>query len=133
MLNDPQVARAFAEMVNNPGGSHSVQSLSRSAGLSRSVFMARFAHAYGDSPMSVLRQLRMRQAASLLKKNGSSIERVARKVGYESRSSFFRAFKEAYGTDPSDYARQSGERQDHLSNSNERSNQKELKKSFSFA
>ena len=106
MLNDPQLARAFAEMASNPGASHSVESLSRSAGLSRSVFMARFTSAYGDPPMSVLRQLRMRQAASLLKQNGASIERVARSIGYESRSSFFRAFREAYGIDPSDYAKQ---------------------------
>jgi len=133
MLTDPQLARAFAEMAGNPGAFHSVESLSRIAGLSRSVFMARFTRAYGDSPMSVLRQLRMRQAASLLKKSGASIERVARSVGYESRSSFFRAFREAYGTDPSDYAKQRWERKGHPMNSNEISDLEKVKKSFLFA
>jgi AraC family transcriptional activator of mtrCDE len=123
MLNDPNVARAFAEMVSNPEASHSVERLSRSSGLSRSVFMARFTRAYGDSPMAILRELRMRQAASLLEKNLLSIERVARSVGYESRSSFFRAFREAFGTDPSDYAKQLSERQGQPSISNEKSSQ----------
>ena len=127
MLNDPQVARAFAEMASNPGASHSVQSLSRSAGLSRSVFMARFTRAYGAPPMAVLRQLRMRQAASLIEKKLLSIERVARSVGYESRSSFFRAFREAYGADPSDYAKQLSERQGQPKISNGKSGQTEVK------
>jgi AraC family transcriptional activator of mtrCDE len=126
MLNDPQVARAFAEMASNPGASHSVQSLSRIAGLSRSVFMARFTRAYGASPMAILRKLRMRQAASLLEKNVLSIERVARSVGYESRSSFFRAFREAFGTDPSEYAKQLSERQRLPRISDERSSQEEV-------
>jgi len=127
MLNDPQVARAFAEMASNPGASHSVQSLSRSAGLSRSVFMARFTRAYGASPMAVLRQLRMRQAASLIEKKLLSVEKVARSVGYESRSSFFRAFREAYGTDPTDYAKQLSEQQGQPKSSDAKGDQAEAK------
>lgn len=110
MLNDPQIARAFSDMARNPGASHSVQSLSSSAGLSRSVFMRRFVCAYGESPIALLRQLRMRKAAALLEKGVMSVEQVAKCVGYESRSSFFRAFKEAYGTDPTAYVKEIGRR-----------------------
>jgi len=42
MLGDPQIARAFAEMVTHPELPHSVESLTQTAGLSRSVFMAGF-------------------------------------------------------------------------------------------
>jgi AraC family transcriptional activator of mtrCDE len=103
VLGDPQIARAFADMVAQPGRSHSVQALSEKAGLSRSVFMARFTTAFGRSPMAVLRQLRMRHAAVLLKSDHLSIEQISRLAGYASRSSFFKAFQKAYGSDPSNY------------------------------
>ena len=103
VLGDPQIARAFADMVAQPGRSHSVQALSEKAGLSRSVFMARFTTAFGRSPMALLRQLRMRHAAVLLKSNHLSIEQISHRAGYASRSSFFKAFQKAYGSDPSNY------------------------------
>jgi AraC-like DNA-binding protein len=51
MLNDIQIARAFSEMVADPGLDHSVHSLARVACLSRSAFMARFTAVMGRSPM----------------------------------------------------------------------------------
>jgi AraC family transcriptional regulator, activator of mtrCDE len=101
--NDPPIARAFAEMASRPSLQHSVQALAHSAGLSRSAFMARFAAAFGESPMSVLRRLRMRNAATLLAANAPSIDQVALLAGYQSRSSFTRTFRRLYGTDPTDY------------------------------
>jgi AraC family transcriptional activator of mtrCDE len=103
ILSDPPIARAFAEMASRPGLQHTIQSLAHSAGLSRSAFMARFATAFGESPMSVLRRLRMRNAAALLEANARSIDQVALLAGYQSRSSFTRTFRRAYGTDPSEY------------------------------
>lgn len=103
LLSDPPIARAFAEMASRPAANYSVQTLCRSVGLSRSAFMARFTAAFGESPMSVLRRLRMRQAASMLAANALSIERVALQAGYQSRSSFTRTFRKHYGTDPSEY------------------------------
>ncbi len=103
ILGDPRVAHAFAEMVARPGAPHCVTSLSQTVGLSRSVFMARFAAAFGCAPMAVLRQLRMRHAAGMLTTSHLSIDQVSHGVGYASRSSFFRAFRKTYGSDPSDY------------------------------
>ncbi|AYG62223.1 helix-turn-helix transcriptional regulator [Rhizobium jaguaris] len=103
LLNDPPIARAFAEMASSPAADFSVQTLCRSVGLSRSAFMARFTAAFGESAMSVLRRLRMRHAASLLAANALSVEQVALQAGYQSRSSFTRTFRQHYGTDPSDY------------------------------
>ena len=103
ILGDPQVAHAFAEMVARPGAPHSITGLSQKVGLSRSVFMARFAAAFGCAPMAVLRQLRMRHAAGMLTNSHLSIDQVSHGVGYASRSSFFRAFRKTYGSDPSDY------------------------------
>jgi AraC-like DNA-binding protein len=96
-LCDSRIARAFSDMLARPGAPHTVQTLAHTAGLSRSAFMARFTRAIGDSPMTVLRQLRMRRARILLATNSLSIDQVASAVGYSSRSSFHRAFRKAFG------------------------------------
>lgn len=103
ILSDPQIARAFAEMTAQPGAHHSVQRLAQSACLSRSTFMARFRDLFGQTPMEVLRELRMRQAASMLCADDSSIEQIARAAGYADRSSFLRVFRKTYGVEPSAY------------------------------
>jgi AraC family transcriptional activator of mtrCDE len=103
MFSDPHIARAFADMVTQPGAPHSIQSLSQSACLSRSAFMSHFTSLFGRAPMEVLREIRMRQAAALLANDSMSIEQIARAVGYERRSSFMRAFRKVYGNNPSDY------------------------------
>jgi AraC-like DNA-binding protein len=108
VLGDPQVARALADMLARPGGEHSVSHLARTAGLSRSSFMARFADAFGTSPMTALRNIRMRHAAEMLEADILSIEQIAHAVGYGSRSSFFRAFRQTFGHDPSTHRSRAG-------------------------
>jgi len=103
VLNDPQIARALSDMVARPDAPHSVETLSGTSALSRSAFMLRFTNALGASPMTVLRQMRMRQAKILLAIDSLSIDQIARAVGYANRTSFFRAFRKTHGMDPSDY------------------------------
>jgi AraC family transcriptional activator of mtrCDE len=103
VLSDPPIARAFADMVNRPAAQHTVRSLSQSVGLSRSAFMARFAAAFDEAPIAILRRLRMRHAAELLAANALSVDQVAMQAGYQSRSSFTRTFRRLYGSDPSEY------------------------------
>jgi AraC family transcriptional activator of mtrCDE len=110
LLSDPQVARAFADMVAHPGARHSVDSLARTAFLSRSAFVARFTRVVGRSPMSILRDLRMRQAADQLRSTTMTVDEIAHHAGYASRSSFVRAFREAHGCDPTSYRRSHGEK-----------------------
>jgi AraC family transcriptional activator of mtrCDE len=100
LLRDPQIARAFADMVARPGSPHTVLTLCHTSGLSRSAFMARFRDALGASPMAVLRQIRMRHAATLLEAGTLSVDQIAGACGYASRSSFFRAFQKSVGNDP---------------------------------
>lgn len=103
ILADRQITRAFADMVARPGAAHTVQSLAYSASLSRSAFMARFSQIFGRSPMAILRDIRMRQAALDLTTTTTPVDVVAHNAGYESRSSFVRAFRKAYNVDPSEY------------------------------
>lgn len=102
-FSDPPIARAFSVMVTDPGAPHTVNSLAAIAHISRSAFMARFREAFGNSPMAVLRQLRMRHAATLLKADVLSIDQIANATGYSGRGSFYRAFRQAYSSDPADY------------------------------
>jgi AraC family transcriptional activator of mtrCDE len=103
ILADRQITRAFADMIARPGAAHTVQSLAHTASLSRSAFMARFSEIFGRSPMAILRDLRMRQAALDLTTTTMPVDVVAHNAGYESRSSFVRAFRKAYAVDPSEY------------------------------
>jgi AraC-like DNA-binding protein len=103
MLRDPQIARAFSEMASRPGRHHSLQSLAGAAALSRSTFVQRFTDLVGRPPMTVLRDLRMRQAAHQLASNTLTLDQIAGHAGYDSRTSFVRAFRKAYGTDPTAY------------------------------
>jgi AraC-like DNA-binding protein len=103
LLRDPQISRAFADMAARPSMSHTINSLAQSVALSRSAFMVRFRDAFGQPPMAILRQLRMRHAAALLSTQALSIDHVARAAGYQSRSSFSRAFRRSHGRDPTEY------------------------------
>jgi AraC-like DNA-binding protein len=103
MLRDPQIARAFSEMTAQPGAHHSLHSLAQCAALSRSAFVQRFTELVGRPPMTVLRDLRMRQAAHQLASATLTVDQIAGDAGYESRSSFVRAFRKAHGIDPTEY------------------------------
>jgi AraC family transcriptional activator of mtrCDE len=103
ILSDRQITRAFADMVARPSAPHTVQSLAHSAGMSRSAFMSRFTAVLGRAPMSMLRDLRLRQAALDLTTTTTPIEVIAHNAGYESRSSFARRFAKVYGKDPTEY------------------------------
>ncbi len=103
ILSDPQIAQAFAEMASAPGAAHTVPSLAKQVGMSRSLFIERFGALFGRPPGEVLREVRMRRAAQLLAANARSIDAVANDVGYANRSSFMRAFRKSYGVDPSEY------------------------------
>lgn len=103
LLRDPQISKAFSEMVAAPGRDHSVHSLAKYVGMSRSAFMSRFTNGFGHSPMAILRELRLRHALRLLATPLLSMDQVAREIGYKNRSSFSRAFKEMYHVDPTEY------------------------------
>lgn len=98
LLRDPRIARAFSAMVARPGAPHSVDTLAVACGMSRSAFTASFTQALGEAPMTVLRQLRMHHARTLLAGRSLSMDQVAGAVGYSSKSSFRRALRRSGGT-----------------------------------
>jgi AraC family transcriptional activator of mtrCDE len=103
ILGDPQITRAFAGMVERPGAAHTVQSLAKEAGLSRTAFIDRFRRLFMKTPMVVLRDLRMREAARALVAGQTSLDQIAFDTGYQDRSGFLRAFRKVYGCEPAEF------------------------------
>jgi AraC-like DNA-binding protein len=100
-LESPQMAKAVDQILDNPAGQHTVESLAVAASLSRSAFAKRFHDAFGKPPMNFLHDIRMQRAARLLQVNSDvSMDEVALQVGFQSRSHFSRAFKKYYGMSP---------------------------------
>lgn len=58
-IRDPGLARALDAMLRAPSRQHSLKSLAATAGMSRSNFNARFAEAFGLTPLDWLKVLRV--------------------------------------------------------------------------
>lgn len=99
-LADPNLWQALRVMLDDPGGTHSLESLADAAGMSRSRFAEQFKDAYGLAPMSFLRELRMARAAQMLLDGNEPVKRIAERLGFQSRSAFTRAFTEFCGRSP---------------------------------
>jgi transcriptional regulator GlxA family with amidase domain len=102
-LMNPQLGRALVAMLGRPEQAHSLESLARLAGMSRSRFAHHFSATYGRSPIDYLHGVRLKAAAKLLSRSETSVKSVAAAVGFASRSHFSRAFKREYGLDPTAY------------------------------
>ncbi|MEM9605251.1 MAG: AraC family transcriptional regulator [Pseudomonadota bacterium] len=100
VLHDPKLWPALQSMLDDPGETHSLDSLAEAAGMSRSAFAKRFGDAFGCGPMELLRELRMQRAAALLVETDAPVKRIADLSGFRSRSAFSRAFEAAMGFAP---------------------------------
>jgi AraC-like DNA-binding protein len=99
-LEDTRLGRALAAMHEHPERAYTLPELAEVAGMSRSVFAARFADAVARSPIEFLKTVRLTRAARLLADSDLPVKTIAAQVGYESRSSFTRAFSAAHGSSP---------------------------------
>lgn len=102
-LRDPQVWDALRVMLDAPGEPHTVESLAERVGMSRSTFANRFSAAYGSGPIDLLRDLRLRKAAVLLRDTKTPVKRIAHMVGFSSRTAFSRLFEQRVGKSPQQF------------------------------
>jgi AraC family transcriptional regulator, activator of mtrCDE len=99
-VTDDRRARALRSILERSSEPFTVESLAAIAGMSRSSFAARFAEAFGQTPMSLLRVARLRRARELLLTTDTPVARIAHEVGFLGRSNFSRAFRKMYSADP---------------------------------
>jgi AraC-like DNA-binding protein len=99
-LEDTRLGRAVAAMREHPAHAFTLTELADVAGMSRTVFAARFANALAQPPIVFLKKLRLSRAADLLVRTDLPVKAIAAQVGYASRSSFTRAFVACHGAAP---------------------------------
>jgi AraC-like DNA-binding protein len=99
-VTDDRLARALRAILERFAEPFTVETLADIAGMSRSSFAARFAEAFGETPMTLLRDARLRRARELLVTTDTPVARIAHEVGFAGRSNFSRAFRKMYSVDP---------------------------------
>lgn len=102
---DVRLGRALHSIFDQPAAAFTVERLAVTAGMSRSVFAAAFRHAFGQSPMSLVKVVRLRRAGELLVTTALPVADVAKRVGFSSRSNFSLAFSQFHGMAPSSFRR----------------------------
>ena len=108
---DPRLVLALEKLFEQPEAPLSVQRLADLAGMSRSAFASHFERAFGQTPMAMLRAVRLHKAAELLATTTLQISQVANAVGFSSRSNFSQAFHKQHGVDPSGFRQRTAPRQ----------------------
>lgn len=102
-LGDRRISAALAAIHRDAHKAFTVSELARVAGMSRSLFSARFTDLVGVTPHQYLVRLRMQRAAYLLRSQRLTILEVSAQVGYASESSFSRIFTREMGVPPAMY------------------------------
>jgi AraC-like DNA-binding protein len=102
---DARLSRALHAIFEEPAAAFTVDALATIAGMSRSAFAAAFRRAFGQSPMSLVKLVRLRRASELLVTTALPVADVAKRVGFSSRSNFSLAFSQVHGMDPSRFRR----------------------------
>ena len=102
---DRRLSRALQAVFEQPATAFTVDSLATIAGMSRSAFAAAFRRAFGQSPMSLVKLVRLHRASELLVATTLPVADVAKRVGFSSRSNFSLAFGQLHGMDPSRFRR----------------------------
>ncbi|NKX90713.1 AraC family transcriptional regulator [Nocardia coubleae] len=105
--SDPLVGKALRLLQHNPAHPWTVVALADAVGMSRAALARRFTELVGEPPMTFLTEWRLSLAADLLAETDSTVESIARQVGYGSAFALSTAFKRHFGVSPRDH-RQGG-------------------------
>ena len=85
----------------------SVEEMAKSLNMSRTNLHRKIKMLTGQSPVELIKTIRMKQAAYFLKKGSQTISEVAYEVGYNSLSYFSSSFTSYWGVSPSMYIKNS--------------------------
>lgn len=85
-------------------------------GISNSQLYRKTKEIFGLSPGDLIRTIRLKHSAELLRKNVLTVSEVCYKSGFNNRSYFYREFKKVYDTTPKNYQLQYRLKSSHFSN-----------------
>ena len=97
-----RIMRSVNAKMSDPD--YNIDTLASDVGISRAQLHRKMKEMTGISSGKFLRNLRMEQAARLLREGKINISQVADKVGYMDQAHFSIAFKSHFGMSPSEYA-----------------------------
>lgn len=84
--------------------SYTVEQLSREMCMDRTGLYRRLTAILDKSPQMFIRSIRLRKAAEMLSRGGTTVTEVADATGFSSSSYFTKCFQKEYGCRPSEYA-----------------------------
>ena len=99
-LRDDQLGRAIAAIHREPGRDWTLESLARTAAMSRSAFSARFTTVVGEPAMRYLTRWRLNLARVALREGDEPLGRLAERFGYRSEAAFCRAHQREFDVSP---------------------------------
>ncbi len=99
-LKDQKIQEVLNAIHNSPEENWSLNSLSRKAGISRTLLATKFREMVGETPMKYLFKWRMMLAKNLLQNSNQTSLEVASQIGYQSETAFNRAFKAHFDLTP---------------------------------
>jgi signal transduction histidine kinase/DNA-binding response OmpR family regulator/ligand-binding sensor domain-containing protein len=93
------------ELIRNNVDNENLQSLfiEKELGISNSQLYRKIKQIFGFSPGDLIRTIRLKHAAELLRKNVFTVSEVCYKSGFNNRSYFYREFKKIYNSTPKNY------------------------------
>lgn len=97
------VTRVLAQLTADLDASTDLAALAALANLSPYHFHRIFRGLVGETPLELLRRLRLERAAHQLRATALPVTQVAFAAGYETHEAFTRAFRAAFGEPPSSY------------------------------
>ena len=101
------LASRAAELLRaKPESNHTLDSVARTVGLSRSRLAEVFHQQYGTTVQAFLREVRMEKASKLIRSGQLAISEIALRVGYQDVSSFTRTFHRFHRVTPAAMRRQ---------------------------
>jgi AraC-like DNA-binding protein len=71
--------------------------------MSRSLLFKKISSLTGESPIELIRRVRLEKAAKLIESNGGNISEIALEVGFSNPSYFSECFRKQFGIAPSQY------------------------------
>ncbi|HMI66194.1 MAG TPA: helix-turn-helix domain-containing protein, partial [Cyclobacteriaceae bacterium] len=80
-----------------------VEQMSKELGMSRTNMHRKLKAITGFPPSELIRNIRLRKAASLLLNKADSVSQISLMVGFDDHSYFSKAFKKQFGVTPSEY------------------------------
>lgn len=80
-----------------------VEDMAKEVNMSRSVFFKKLKTLTGLSPVEFLKDMRIKQAAELIKKNEFNMAQIAYMIGFNDSHYFSKCFKQQYGITPTEF------------------------------